>query len=132
MVPTTAVGPGAVTVKLAVVIEERSMASLNVALTLVLTNTPDAPAAGLTKLTVGSATSDVVPVVKVQTWLATRALPARSWTVVVIVAVYAVVDASGAVGANIAVRPASAYVTVPATLVAPCWRGKLVAPSVSG
>jgi len=114
-VPETGVRPGPVIVKVVPVIVAGSIASLKVAVVFPLMATPLAVSAGFVELTVGAVASAVVPVVKVHTLLATKALPARSVTAVVIVAVNRVVAARLLVGVKIAVL--STQVTVPGTAV---------------
>jgi len=70
------------------------------------------------------------PVVKLHTKLLLSALPARSLTPLVIVAVYMVLAARLAVGVKIAVTPA--YVTVPVTRVVPCIKVKVALVTVDG
>ena len=65
--------------------------------------TPIATEAGLVTITVGGVVSAVLPVVKFQTWLLARALPAALCADVLMVAVYWVLVSKFAVGANIAV-----------------------------
>src|SRR5439155_537880 len=86
-VPVTAVPPGPVTLKLAVVIVKGSIASLKVALMVWLIGTAVAPLAGTVALTVGGVVSGVAPVVKLQPKSVASALPARSLAPVVTVAV---------------------------------------------
>ena len=66
---------------------EGSIALSKVALTEASTTTPGVPSAGFKRVTVGAVVSVVSPVVKVQTKLLASALPDRSVTPVVIVAV---------------------------------------------
>jgi hypothetical protein len=68
--------------------------------------TPVALAAGTVEITVGADVFELVPVVKVQTKLLASALPARSVTPIVIVAVYRVLAERLAVGVKVAVVPA--------------------------
>src|SRR5687767_5840026 len=89
-----------------VLIVEASIASLNVARTFSLTDTPVAASAGAVELTVGGVVSAGVPVVKVHTTSLGSALPARSRAPVVILAVYVVLGARFAEGAKVAVLPA--------------------------
>ncbi len=85
-VPETGVAP-CVKVKFAAVIVAGSTASLKVAAMLLLTTTPVAVLAGSVELTVGAVVSAVAPVVKFHVLLTANALPAKSLTPVVIVAV---------------------------------------------
>lgn len=78
-----------------------------------------APDAGMVRITVGAVESAVLPVVKLQTWLLARALPAALCAAVVMVAVYCVLGSRFAVGANVAVFVAATYVTVPGTAAPP-------------
>jgi hypothetical protein len=73
--------------KFAVVIVEGSMTSLKVAVMLVFFTTPVAVSAGSVELTVGAVLSATVPVVKPHVLVTANALPARSLTPVVTVAV---------------------------------------------
>jgi hypothetical protein len=77
------------------------MASLKVAVIVVLTATAVAPFAGTVETTVGGGA-----VVNVQTKLAASAAPAGSFAPVVIVAVNRVLLARTVVGVNVAVEPA--------------------------
>jgi hypothetical protein len=61
--------------------------------------------AGLVEVTVGATLSGPSPVVKVQTKLLARLFPDRSWTPVVIVAVYVTPVARALLGVNVAVSP---------------------------
>ena len=101
IVPATGVAPGPVTVKVAALIVPGFIASLNVAMTNVLTATAVAPFAGTVETTVGGAT-----VVKVHTKLVASGAPVGSFAPVVIVAVNKVLLARTAVGVNVAVLPA--------------------------
>ena len=78
--------PGPVKVKVVVLIVAGFIASLKVAVTTVLGQTPTAPASGVTEITVGGA-HGLVPVVKVHTKLVASAMPYTSMAPVVIVAV---------------------------------------------
>jgi len=69
--------------------------------------TPVAPEAGLVTVMVGGVTSEVKPVVKLQTKLLARLLPAALCAAVVMVAVYWVLAAKIAVGENVAVLVAA-------------------------
>src|SRR5207302_1555528 len=102
----TAVPPGPVTLKLAVVIVNGSIASLKVALMVWLIGTTVAPLAGTVALTAGAVVSGVAPVVKLQLMSVSSALPARSLAPVVIVAVYTVSGARLPAGVKVAVTPA--------------------------
>jgi hypothetical protein len=106
------VAPGPVKVNVAPLIVAAFMASLNVAETRVFTGTAVAPLAGTVEITEGGAA-----VVKVHTKFAASGAAVGSFAPVVIVAVNTVLLARTAVGVNVAVVPA--YVTVPATRVAP-------------
>src|SRR5580698_2752775 len=83
MVPLT---PG-VTKKVAALTVATFMASLKVAVTTALEQTPVEALGGVTETTVGGGLHPLVAVVKVQTELLARALPKRSRTPVVMVAV---------------------------------------------
>jgi len=85
--PATGADPGPVTRNVALLIELGSIASLNVAVTLLLRATLLAPLAGLVETTVGAVVSVAVFVVKVQVKLFANELPAASLAPVVIVAV---------------------------------------------
>jgi hypothetical protein len=89
------------------------MGSLKVAVGFVLRATPVAPFAGVVELTVGRVVSRVVPALKVQTKLLAKALPAKSLTPVVIVAVYRTPAARLLAGVKVAVVLVEA--TVPMT-----------------
>ena len=84
------------------VIDDASIGSLNVTLTVVLSGTFVAAFAGTTLLTVGAITSAVI---NAQVFAAVSGLPAASRAPVVIVAVYDVPLARGAAGVNVAVVP---------------------------
>src|SRR3972149_3609217 len=90
------------TVNVFVVIVEDCIASLNVALTPLLIAPPVAPLTGLVEMTVGAIKS---PVVKPQVWSEAIALPAKSLTPVVILAVYVVESDRLLDGVNVAVVP---------------------------
>src|ERR1700693_1785449 len=77
----------------------------------VLSATLVAPTAGVVENTVGRVLSTPEPVVKVHTLLKAKALPARSVTPVVIVAVYWVLAVRAVPGAKIAAAPV--HFTVP-------------------
>jgi len=81
--------------------------------------TPVAPEAGLVTITVGRVVSAVLPVLKLQTWLLPRALPAELCADVLMVAVYGVLGSKFVVGANVTVLVAATYVTVPDTAAPP-------------
>src|SRR5438270_14086675 len=102
----TAVPPGPVTLKLAVLIVKGSIGSLKVALMVWLIGTAVAPLAGTVALTVGAVVSRVAPVVKLQMKSAAGALPARSLAPVVTRAVYVVREARALAGVKVAVTPA--------------------------
>jgi len=78
--------PGPVKVKVVVLIVAGFIASLKVAVTTVLGQTPAAPLGGVTEITVGGA-HGLLPVVKVHTKLLASAMPYTSVAPVVIVAV---------------------------------------------
>src|SRR6266513_6029581 len=101
-----AVPPGPVTLKLAVLIVNGSIGSLNVALMVWLIATAVAPLTGTVKLTVGGVVSGIAPVVKPQPKSAASALPARSLAPVVIVAVNVARGARTLAGVKVAVTPA--------------------------
>jgi hypothetical protein len=104
-VPLTLAPPEVATnVKLPVVMVEAFIASEKVADTAVFTDTPVAASAGEVEVTVGGVVSGK-PVVKLQVLFAAKALPAASCAPVVIVAVYSVLAARSAFGANVAVLP---------------------------
>ena len=88
-----------------------------------------APEAGTVRVTVGAVESTVFPVVKLQTWLLARALPAALCAAVVIVAVYCVLASRFAVGANVAVLVAATYVTVPGTAAPPVATARVNVPA---
>jgi hypothetical protein len=67
-------------------IDDWSIASLNVAVTIVLGQTPVAPLAGVTETTVGGGLHPLAAVLKLHTKLLARALPKVSRTPVVMVA----------------------------------------------
>lgn len=96
-----------------------SIASLKVALTVLLSATSVAPQTGLVKVTVGGVVSVPGPVVKVHVKLLASALPARSWAPVVTVIVNTVLAARRLVGVKVATFPVPAYATVPGTAVVP-------------
>ena len=73
--------------KVALVIVVGSIASLKVALMVMLAGTVKAALAGFVRVIVGFTTSADMPVVKLQTKLAAIEMPVRSVAVVVIVAV---------------------------------------------
>src|SRR5256885_1192224 len=101
-----AVPPGPVTLKLAVVIVNGSIASLNVGLVVWLVANAVGPLTGTVELTVGGVVSGVTPVVKLQLKSATSVLPVRLVAPVVIVAVYKVRGARKLAGVKVAVTPA--------------------------
>src|SRR6202035_368025 len=94
MVPVT---PGA-TVKVAAVMVATFMASLKVAVTTVLEQTPVDALGGVTETTVGGGLHPLAAVVKVQRKLLARALPNRSLAPVVMVAEETVLTARGLEG----------------------------------
>jgi hypothetical protein len=106
-----------VSVKLLVVMEAGAMASLKVAVTLLVKHTPVTPFNGLTKVTVGAMVSPVLLVVKVHSKSAAKVLLAKSFATVVILAVNKVLFAKvlGDVGVNVAVRLLGVKPTVPVT-----------------
>jgi hypothetical protein len=116
-VPVTAAPLVFASVKLAVVSVELVIGSEKVADTEEFSVTPVALFAGEVKDTVGGVVSGTGPVVKCQMKLATSALPAASFAVVVMVAVYSVLPARLPVGVNVAVVPVT--FTVPVTGVPP-------------
>ena len=91
------------------------MASLKVALTTELEQTPTEPFAGPTESTVGGGLHPLAAVVKLQTKLPARALPNRSRTPVVMVAVYTVLMARGLDGVNVKMVLLASGVMVPLT-----------------
>jgi hypothetical protein len=92
----------------------------------VLTGTSTAPLAFMVSVTRGAVVSvDATGAVsKLHTLLLPIALPARSFTPVVTVAIYVVPGIRLVDGVNVAVFPE--YVTVPETGVVPCFRVKVV------
>ena len=110
---TTALFEVTATEKFPVVSVPLSIASEKVAVTVVPTATPVAPARGVTELTVGGVVSGGAVVVKVHVAADASPLPARSCAPVVIVAVYCVLPARDALGVNVAVLPDTP--TVPLT-----------------
>jgi hypothetical protein len=106
-----------VSVKLLVVMEAGAMASLKVAVTLLVKHTPVAPFNGLTEVTVGAVVSPILLVVKVHTKSLAKALLAKSFAKVVILALNKVLFARvlGDVGVNVAVRLLGVNPTVPGT-----------------
>src|SRR5437867_1667048 len=101
-----AVPPGPVTLKLAVLIVNGSIASLKVTLMVWLIGTAVAPLAGTVALTVGRVVSGVAPVVRLQLKSEASALPARSLAPMVAVAVWTALGASVLTGLKVAVTPA--------------------------
>ena len=97
--------PGPVTVNVAVVIVEGSIASLNVALAAALRDTLMGESAGIVELTMGAVLSGIAPVVKLQVNALANGFPARSRTPVVIFAVNRVLAARALLGLNVAVVP---------------------------
>ena len=106
-------------VKVAEVRVVGSIASLNVALTVLLSGTPVAPFTGLVRVIVGAVELAVVPVVKVHTKLLANALPAKSFAPVVMVAVNKVLGARLLAGVNVAVAPTKTMVPVTAVVPGP-------------
>ena len=90
------------TVNVFVLMVEDCIASLNVAVMLLLIATPVAPLAGLVEMTVGWIVSTVV---KLHVKSEAIALPAKFLTPVVIRAVYIVLKPRFADGVNVAVVP---------------------------
>src|SRR5689334_7649955 len=74
--------------------------------------------AGSVEITEGGVTSGADPVVKLQDMFAPIALPAKSFTRVVTVALYTLLASRSESGLKLAITPA--YVTVPGTDVVPC------------
>src|SRR3989339_1905451 len=99
------------TVNVFVLMVEDCITSLNVAVMILLIATPVAPLTGLVEMTVGAIKS---PVLKPQVWSKAIALPAKSLTPVVILAVYVVESDRLLDGVNVAVVPL--YETVPLML----------------
>ena len=89
----TGVLPGPVTVKVAEVIVNGFIASLNVAATVLLMGTLVWRLVGLMEVTVGAVVFATVPVVNVETKLLANGFPAKSLAPVVIVMVYVVLEA---------------------------------------
>lgn len=102
------------TVKLVSERVEASMASLKVAVILVLVGAAGASDAGTVKVTVGLVVSPSA-VVNDQTRSVASAKPVVFLAAVVMVAVHVVLSGSGAVGVRVAVRVPASYVTVAAT-----------------
>ena len=103
-------------------------ASLKSAETNEVTATPVAASAGVVLTTVGGVVSAAEAVVNDQVLSEAMALPAKSFTPVVKVAVYEVEAARDDVGSNVAVFPFN--VTVPGILVVPAFRVKVVVLTV--
>src|SRR5580765_1346205 len=101
MAPATEVVPGPVTVKVAALMVVAFIASLNVTEIVVLTATDAAPFTGTVETTAGGGA-----VVNVQTKLAAKGTPVRSFAPEEIVAVNNVLLARIAVGVNVALVPA--------------------------
>ena len=99
------VGPGPVSVKVAALSVEGSIALLNVALIAALGGTSVAPVPGVVEITAGAVPSGPEPVVKVQVNAPASGFPARSWAPVVIVAVNNTPAARALAGVNVAVAP---------------------------
>jgi hypothetical protein len=95
-----------------------AMAVLNVAVGCLASATFRAPASGSVAITVGGIAATAV--VKVQTWLAARAMEVVSLAPVVTVAVYWVFSASAADGVKVAVLLGTSKVTFPETGAPPC------------
>jgi hypothetical protein len=113
-VPATGVPPDVVARrKLAAVRVEFVIASENVAETELFNATSFPAFAGIVEMTCGGVLLVVDAVVKIQMKLEPRALPAESFTAVVIVALYSVFAARFAEGVNLA--PAALTLTVPLT-----------------
>ena len=87
--------------KVVALIVAASIGTLNVALTVVLSDTPTAPFDGTVEITVGGGA-----VVKLHTKLAASGAPVGSFAPVVIVAVNKVLLARTAAGGNVAMVPA--------------------------
>src|SRR3954466_7920239 len=104
MLPGTAVAP-AITVN--VVPETPMTASLNCAVTGIVSKTPVAPGAGVRVVTIGAVVSGAVVNVQV-TGAAASGLPARSVMPEVSVAVITLLPGSCVAGVNVAVRVAVA------------------------
>ena len=117
-------------VKVDLVTVNGSIASLKVAPTLVLTGTLVAPSALMVPVTTGASVSGPSPVVKFHAKSTASALPARSLTPVVIVALYGVLGARWLAGTNTALT--LEYFTVPDTGVSPCFRVKVTVKTVNG
>src|SRR3989304_249442 len=103
------------------------MASLKVAVTILVMATPEALFAGSVENTVGAATD---PVVNVQTESFGNEIPTRLLASAVIVAVYTVPAKRVPEGVKDTVVPV--YLTVPATEVALCTKIKVVEEKVNG
>ena len=99
---TVPVTPGA-TVKVAVVMVVGSIACAKVAAITVLGQTPADPSGGVTETGGGAGTQAAALVVKVHTKLLANAFPVISCAPVVMVAVYSVLNVSGAAGVKMAV-----------------------------
>ncbi|GMU35412.1 MAG: hypothetical protein AMXMBFR20_32840 [Planctomycetia bacterium] len=94
--------PGPVKITVATVMVEGSIASVKVAVKVVLIATPVAALTGNVELTMGAVVSAAVPVEKLHTKLLASALPAKSFAPIVIVAVKVVPAARLLVGVKVA------------------------------
>ena len=115
------------TVKVADVIESGSIASLKVAVILLLMATPELSVAGLVELTWGGLVSAAAPVVKLQERSAARAAPCVDFAPVVRVAVKTLPAARGLEGAKVALMPSALVATTPGICVVPCFSVKVAA-----
>jgi hypothetical protein len=84
-----------------------SIGSLNVTLTASLIPTPTAPFNGVTDMTVGAVVSGALPTENADENAVVSELPAMSFTSVVTISVYPVLNESGADGTNVAVKVAA-------------------------
>ena len=102
-------------VKVAVVMVSGSMASLKVALIVLLIQTPTAAVAGLVESTAGAIASLATPVVKFQLKALASGFPASSVTPVPSVATQVVLTGNAVAGTKVACLLFTAYPTVPVT-----------------
>jgi hypothetical protein len=105
-VPLTAPPPCAASVKVALVSVVAFIASLKVAVSAAVIDTPVAPLSGVTAVTVGAGGGGAAAVVNDQLSFALSAVPPVLCAPVVIVAVYCVLYASALLGVNVATLPA--------------------------
>ena len=105
--------PGPVSVKLALIKVLASIASLKVAVILVLSETAEAPVVGTFSVTVGRVVSVVSEVENCQTKAVSKDVPLLSITAVVIVALHTAPVGRLADGVKLATRLAGVYETAP-------------------